>query len=180
MPWRDDDVRNWISGVSEGGEELAVVAAGVMGRSDLVPWLIERMAEPDLAKAAGESFALITGADLEFDDLDADVADTEGPNDDPEDDNVDLPQDAELPVPDPAAVLAWWDGNGSRFDGTRRYFLGSEAGEAAWREGFERGYQRQRRVASLALATSDPVTPLANWKSRERRLVQWKARGTFT
>ena len=43
---------------------LVVVGAGVHGDPVVVPWLIEKMRHPALARVAGEAFSMITGVDL--------------------------------------------------------------------------------------------------------------------
>jgi uncharacterized protein (TIGR02270 family) len=169
-------VRGWIGGLGAGAEALGVRAAGPMGLPDLVPWLIGRMPDPMLARAAGESFSLITGADLGFLDLDTAPAGDEGPNDDPSDPDVELDADLELAVPHPAAITAWWAREDGTFRPGQRHVLGQLATEAAYFTAFGLGYQRQRRIAALALALIEPRRALPNWRAREPRRVFWKAR----
>ena len=45
-------------------QRLLVRTLGLLGDTRFVPWLIERMDDPALARPAGESFSWITGADL--------------------------------------------------------------------------------------------------------------------
>src|SRR5208283_5862096 len=45
---------------------MAVIGAGVMGDPDLIPWLIEEMKIPALARVAGEAFTMITGVDIAY------------------------------------------------------------------------------------------------------------------
>jgi uncharacterized protein (TIGR02270 family) len=78
---------------------LAVAAAGASGDPELVPWLIEQMKAPPLARVAGEAFTLITGADLAAEHLDGGQPEgyASGPTDDPLDENVAPDPDENLP-----------------------------------------------------------------------------------
>src|SRR5262249_11944046 len=49
---------------------LAVIGAGVIGDPTLIPWLMEQMVIPELARVAGEAFTMITGVDIAYEDLD--------------------------------------------------------------------------------------------------------------
>jgi len=93
----------WIRTLAENPETLrvALYAAGALGDPTSIPWLIENMAVPALARVAGESFTMITGVDLAYDDLDTDKPEgfDAGPTEDPEDENVEMDQDEDLPWP---------------------------------------------------------------------------------
>jgi uncharacterized protein (TIGR02270 family) len=147
---------------------LVVRALGALGDPAAVPWLVARMTEPELARLAGESFTLITGADLENEKLEAaspGLAET-GPSDDPAEEDVALDPDEDLPWPDPDKVAAWWQEHGGRFPRGARHLLGrpidEEACAAAWRHGF----QRQRRAAAYEEAVLRPGGPLRDWRAR--------------
>ena len=64
----------WIRVLAENPETIrvALCAAGAVGDPTSIPWLIEQMAAPALVRVAGESFTMITGVDLAYDDLDTD------------------------------------------------------------------------------------------------------------
>ena len=51
-------------------QRIALIGAGAIGDPALIPWLIEHMSIPEMARIAGESFSMITGVDLAYDDLD--------------------------------------------------------------------------------------------------------------
>ena len=143
-----------------------ITGYGILGDAGAVPWLIAQMSDPALAQIAGESYALITGADLAEEDLDQDPPETsdQGPNDDPTDDNVDLDDNENLPFASADHVAAHWHKIQTRFAGGA-YMLGRPAGVQAWQFCFAQGYQRQRRVAATWLAISDPTAALLNWKT---------------
>lgn len=169
-----DAVRAWLRDLGQAARPLAVRAAGLMGQVDLIPWLIDTMHDPQLGRSAGESFAMITGADLEFLDLDGPAPEgaPTGPTDLPSDTNVELDPDADLCWPNPAAVSAWWsEQTGQHAPGARR-FLGRPASPEVYLAGFDTGYQRQRRAAALAIACHAPGQVLPNWRKREPLRVQ--------
>jgi uncharacterized protein (TIGR02270 family) len=60
--------QSWLKRLQQApdGLRLAVIGAGVVGDPAAVPWLLEQMASPELARVAGESFSMITGADLAY------------------------------------------------------------------------------------------------------------------
>ncbi len=146
---------------------FAIRAAGIVGQVDMVEWLIDQMRDPELAQLAGESFAMMTGVDLAFLDLDAAV-DEVGPNDDPNDTRVGTDPDDDLAMPNADAVADWWRDNSTRFEQGTRYVVGQPKGPKAYEAAFKNGFQRQRRVAALAIGSAAPSKPLPNWKSRER------------
>ncbi len=82
------------------GSPGSILGSGFAGDPRYVGWLINHMKDEKLARLAGEAFSLITGADLTAlnlrysrpEDLET------GPNDDPEDANVDVDPDEGLPL----------------------------------------------------------------------------------
>lgn len=140
----------------------AVVAAGAAGDPAAVSWLFEQMAVPSVARVAGEAFAMITGADLAYLDLDGNQPEgfTAGPNDDPKDENVEPDPDEDLPWPDAALVAAWWSSQKSKFAPGKRYLLGREITAESALEALHVGRQRQRAAAAVELAILDPGKPL--------------------
>ncbi|MEP5761897.1 MAG: TIGR02270 family protein [Litoreibacter sp.] len=165
-----EDINARLHETGSMSEELAVRAAGRIGRGDTVNWLIDRMHDPKLSRLAGESFSMITGADLAFLDLETDAPDDEGPNDDPADPVVDISLDEELPTPNPVAVAEWWNDRAHLFTGSCRYILGQEISTETYRTAFNTGFQRQRKTAALALGCYAPDLPLQSWKMRQKRL----------
>jgi uncharacterized protein (TIGR02270 family) len=155
---------------------LLVCSAGVAGDPRSVPWLLDRMADEELSRAAGEAFTFITGADLAFLDLERkppkDFA--PGPNDDPLDENMSQDRDESLPWPDPKKIGAWWAANGSRFQAGSRYFMGAPVTREHCIDVLKNGYQRQRILAAHYLCLLDPGTPLFNTSApawRQQRLL---------
>ena len=122
------------------------------------------MADTGLAQIAGESYAMITGADLEEDDLVGDKPSDvpEMPNDDPTDHNVSLEDNENLAWATPELVAAHWQKVRSKF-GQGAWFLGRSASLGAYQFGVTAGYQRQRRLGAFWAAHAAPTAQLPNW-----------------
>jgi uncharacterized protein (TIGR02270 family) len=141
----------------------AVIAGGAAGDPGAIPWLLEQMAVPAVARVAGEALSMITGVDLAYLDLDTDRPQgfEVGPNDDPVDENVEPDPDEDLPWPDPALVRGWWGQRKSSFTPGKRHLLGKEISAESCREALKAGRQRQRAAAALELSILEPGPPLA-------------------
>jgi uncharacterized protein (TIGR02270 family) len=157
----------------------AVVAAGALGDPALAGVAIEWMGIEAVARAAGEAFSMITGADLRYLDLDRDPPEhlqEDGSSSD--DDGFEaLAADRDLPYPDQEKVSAWWRVNRDRFAPGRRYLAGSAIERDALRSVLVRGKQRQRAAAALELALLEPSEPWFDVRARgdlqEKRLQVW-------
>ncbi len=161
---------------------LAVSGAGIIGDPVLVPWLMEQMKIPALARVAGEAFAMITGADIDQEELRGrrpEGFDT-GPNDDPNDNNVAMDADDDLPWPNCESVSRWWDKNKGAFTGGIRHITGKPiSSDQLWKI-LKTGLQRQRAAAALELAIMKPGQPLFEVRapaSRQREVLRLKAEG---
>jgi uncharacterized protein (TIGR02270 family) len=158
----------WLRGLNSDPRHarLAVTACGIIGDPAFVPWLLGRMEIPELARAAGESFSMITGVDLAYDDLEKDAPEgiQAGPNDNPADDDVALDPDEDLPWPDPVLLQQWWQDNGGRFPTGTRHLFGRPLSTEACQHALAAGFQRQRRAAAFELAFARTDTSLFNWR----------------
>ena len=154
-----------------GTRRLAVQAAGVIGDPANIPWLMQQMVDPIVARVAGESFTFITGIDLAYDDLDTDKPEgfDAGPTEDPEDENVAMDADEDLPWPNPQLIEKWWSQNKSRFTTGTRYLCGQPIAVDSLNQVLRTGKQRQRRVAAIELAIRQHGTPLFNTSAPARR-----------
>ena len=173
------EARTWLSRLNgdPAHARTVVIAPGHLGDPVAVPWLISKMAIPELARLAGESFSMITGVDLAYDDLETDAPQDfqSGPTDEPSDANVDLDQDDNLPWPDPALIQTWWQANAARFAPATRHLLGRPIDEPACHHALTAGFQRQRRAAAYEVALTRPDAQLFNWrqiaKLQQRRFL---------
>jgi len=65
------DAHTWINALTKNPDHQrkAIIGAGSLGDPSSIPWLIEMMEIPELARVAGESLSIITGLDLAYEDL---------------------------------------------------------------------------------------------------------------
>jgi uncharacterized protein (TIGR02270 family) len=153
-----------------------IEGTGIVGDPTYIPWLIGHMANDQDARAAGEAFSLITGADLALLDLERKPPENfeSGPNDDPDDPNVDMDPDDGLPWPDPERIKAWWEKHSARFQPGTRYFMGAPVTRDHCIDVLKNGYQRQRILAAHYLCLLEPGTPLFNTSApawRQQKLL---------
>ncbi|MCS6303715.1 MAG: hypothetical protein H8K07_08625 [Nitrospira sp.] len=107
---------------------------------------------------------LITGIDLAYDDLDTDKPEgfEAGPTEDPEDENVAMDADEDLPWPDPRLIEKWWGIHRLEFTSGTRYLLGKPMTIDSLTDALRTGKRRQRRAAAIELAVRQPGQPLFN------------------
>jgi uncharacterized protein (TIGR02270 family) len=100
----------------------AVWALGFSGQPAVAEALLAWLDDPRLCASAAESFATITGLEL-----DGELVEPAPPEPEEVADDAPLrepePGD-DLPRPDAPRVRAWWQQNAGRFEGDRRYFGG--------------------------------------------------------
>jgi uncharacterized protein (TIGR02270 family) len=163
----------WLATLAKDPANLRwlIRGAGLVGDPTYVPWLIGHMADIKTTRLAGEAFSLITGLDLAW--LDLEVKPPEnfesGPNDDPNDPNVDMDEDDGLPWPDAVKIQAWWHANSQRFQRGTRCFMGEPLNRDNCVRVLKEGFQRQRIAAALYLSLLNPGTPLFEWRAPARR-----------
>ena len=156
---------------------LLVQAAGAAGEARYVPWLIEQMHDPRLARAAGAAFGLVTGVDLVRANLEREspaVSDA-GPTESPDDDDVALDEDERLPWPDAEKVERHWSAHASRFPVGERYFMGALLSPPHCTQVLCTGFQHQRHLAALHLSLMNPGTPVFNTAAPAWRQRRWLA-----
>lgn len=159
--------RAWIRRLAAAPEQrrLAVRATAVLADPVVVPWLIERAREPELASSAGESITQITGLDPWQEGLVQPVA-AERPAEPGRDEPAG--EDEGLPRPEPVLLARWWERNSARFTPGVRHLLGVAVSPDACAEILRRGRQRQRRAAAYELACLRPDARLPSWTARMR------------
>ena len=153
-----------------------IQGSGIVGDPVYVPWLITHMSNEQSARLAGEAFSLLTGADLALLNLERKTPENfeSGPNDNPDDPNIESDPDDNLLWPDPKRVEDWWSKHGSRFQSGQRYFMGAPVTREHCIEVLKNGYQRQRILAAHYLCLLEPGTPLFNTSApawRQQRLL---------
>lgn len=162
-----EQARTWITQMAKQPEQTRniIKATAILGDPHAINWLIAQMRVPALSQLAGEAFTTITGIDLEANMLaidDLPDLDHQLPNDNPEDDNVDLDEDEHLPFPDVDKVGAVWQKYQQRFMPGQRYLLGKLIASDSLEQIFMTGFQRQRCAAALELALLEPSKMLMN------------------
>jgi len=143
-------------------QRRVVRACGWLGDTRLVPWLIELMSIDRFARLAGEAFTTISGADLAALSLERPRPEglQTGPTDDPEDDDVALDEDDDLPWPDAEKVAGWWAARAAPWPAGARSFMGAVPTVAHCEQVLREGKQRQRAAAALLRCLLQPGTPL--------------------
>lgn len=151
LEWARRTIRAWAAGPDR--TRLAIQAVAALGDPVTIPWLVQRMQDPEHARVAGEAFSTITGVDLRYSDLTQDAAEGEAV----------CPDDAGSPVPNPNLVHEWWRAHRSEFQSGSRYLAGHIVTASAMRQTLRDGYQRQRLAAAVELARLEkaPIFPVA-------------------
>lgn len=176
-----DDAKRLVHSIGQSSQgnparqRLTIRAAGLHGSVDWVPWLIQQMQEGNPhARLAGESFSMVTGADLAAQALDRPPPeDTAGGTNDDGDD-VAMDEDDDLPWPDAVRVQTWWDANAAKLRATGRRFLGAVPDDTHCLKVLRTGMQRQRITAAYHLCLQQPGRPLFNCAApawRQERLL---------
>jgi uncharacterized protein (TIGR02270 family) len=158
---------------------LAVTGAAALGDPALAGVIIEWIGIEQVARAAGEAFSAMTGADLKFLDLDCDPPPHRDEGDAERDtaEHAVLDVDRDLPFPDQEKIAAWWRNSAGRFVPGRRYLCGAPIEPGSLQGVLLHGKQRQRAAAALELGLLHPAEPLfevrARGKLQERSLEAW-------
>lgn len=161
-----------------GAMRLRIVGAGFVGDARYAPWLIEQMTQPATARIAAEAFVNITGVDFNLEQMEVPPPEDfeDGPSEDPDDENVDLPEDVALAWPDVERIRHWWQANASRFTPGTRFFLGRPVSEQACVQVLREGFQRQRVAAALHRSLLQPGMPLFPTSAPAWRQQRWLER----
>ncbi|MGE5451955.1 MAG: TIGR02270 family protein [Acidobacteriota bacterium] len=153
--------------------------AADLGDPQILPWLIQHMAQDRWARLAGEAFSQITGVDLAAQGLDRPAPDSEAPapSDDPQDLDVALDEDDNLPWPDAAKVQAWWRDEGARFTPGQRHVFGQTPAHDHLMHRLQTGGQRQRGLAAQHLRLLNPAAGLFPIAAPAWRQQRWLTQG---
>ena len=151
------DVDRWIRLVARHNHPLhsAMIGAGAYHNTSWVPWLIESMGFPERAGFAGEAFTLLAGVDL----IDEGLMRPRviHPSESQLFGSMEL---AQLLIPDPKAVRAWWTANQNRYLKDARYLCGQEITLENCTRILKTGRQYQRAIAALELSLLKAEFPL--------------------
>lgn len=153
---------------------LAAIGIGALGIPELINDIILFMENEEVARVAGESFSIITGIDLAYKDMEQDRPEgfKSGPSEDPEDEDVSMDKDEDLPWPAPELISQWWNDNRKNFSAGKRYILGKEISRYSLREVLRQGKQRQRAAAALELGILEPGSPIFEVRAPGKRQLK--------
>ncbi len=154
-------------------QRLALITAGSIGDPVLIPWLIDFMSIEDSAPAAGAALSLITGVDLEFEDLTVDSAESEEEPPAADSEASDDAESDDLPCPDRSRVKQWWAANEGQFRAGKRYLAGKPIDKENLWAVLGAGLQQQRAAAALELALLEPGKALFNVSAKADDQARW-------
>jgi len=177
------EARTWLTTLSANPAtaRLATIGIGILGDPALVDQLSPKLQDPALARAAGESFSMITGVDLGYADLDADAPDDfpPVPNDDADEDFIPEDPDEDLQWPAGERIEHWWTRHREDFQPGIRHLAGRPLELKTLRKTLVDGTQRQRTAAALEIALRHPSEPLFEVRERGNRqlerLIPWNS-----
>ncbi|RWM40904.1 hypothetical protein [Mesorhizobium sp.] len=124
--------------------QRALSATGMLGDRSIVPWLMERMREPQCAYAAGLAWRDLF--EVDFNDTDVFIVDPAFLGEEF--------ADIESPLPSADRANAWWDEG--RGPGKHKPFRS----------------MRKQRLVAIQASFDNPKLPLANWR-RTQRFPAW-------
>ena len=137
------------------------------------------MVIPDVARVAGESFSMLTGVDLEYENFEGEWPEgfEAGPTEDPEDENVEMDADEDLPWPNVELIQQWWNSHKHDFHNGTRCLCGPVMSIGSLNHVLRTGFQRQRTAAAVELAIHQPGIPLFETRAPGFRQQQLLGKG---
>ncbi len=161
----NSQAKSLISKMSQDEKNIRAIikSSAALGDPQVIPWLIGKMENVELARLAGEAFTHITGIFLDQHELSVEVPPfSDDQSAEPDDTSIELDEDEYLVWPDAVKLKIFWKKYGTRFKSGARYIMGKEPNRSHLEYLLEQSPQRIRRVASLELALLDPSSPLIN------------------
>lgn len=148
-----------------GNAKQLIRASIVLGDPKAIPWLINRMSDPECARLAGRAFSMITGIDLIRKDLVIDIPDITAINysaSEQSEETQNLSGEDILPWPDAEKIKGVWDRYGHQFCDGKRYVYGKPINAQRLKEYIDSDDQAVRRSAALELALFNSDKELMN------------------
>jgi uncharacterized protein (TIGR02270 family) len=159
----------WLKAHSSNPEQrrLALICTGIVGDPRYIPMLIRQMTVPALARAAGAAFSMITGVILGETGLEREQPEAyvERPDDNPENEDVLMDPDEDLPWPDAEKTERWWTDHQDTFVAGKRYLAGHPITERNCMKILTEGNQLQRHAAALEITLHKPEELYFNIKA---------------
>ena len=152
----------------------AVIGAGAIGDPELIDELFLLMEKEEMARVVGEAFSMITGVDIEYEDLDGEEPEgfEGGPSEEAEYEDVAVDQDEDLPWPSPEMIKKWWQEHRKEFRRGIRYLRGKEMSMGSLMDALIHGNQRQRAAVALEMAIREPLRPLFETRATGKRQLK--------
>lgn len=154
----------WLDGLGAADTRLRIAGLGWVGAAARIPWLLEQVRTPALARPAGGALTWITGAEFKTGKLG--MFPPPGLEEELEEAGLAESADVDWPWPDPEATAAWWAAAGGKFDPAKAYILGRPKGITAFQDAWTEGMQCHRLGAALELSLAQPGTPLPEARAR--------------
>lgn len=171
----------WLESLPRHGEaatRAALVGAGALGDPALVPFLFAHLRDEATARLAAWSVSLIANASLAGE-LGASPPRgfQGGPSDDPDDPDVAMDPDEDLPWPAPEALEAWWREREKELSCGTRHLFGKPM-RAEWLTHVMRaGNQAARAAAAVELCLHAPAPRRSLFEVRAPGYLQWGSLG---
>lgn len=154
----------WLDGLGAADMRLRIAGLGWIGAASRVPWLLEQLRTPALARPAGAALTWITGVEFKTGKLG--VLPPPGLEEELEEAGLAETADVDWPWPDAHATADWWSATGGKFDPAKTYILGRPKSAAAFQDAWAEGKQCHRLGAALELTLAQPGTPLPEARAR--------------
>ncbi|MDQ3002766.1 MAG: TIGR02270 family protein [Fibrobacterota bacterium] len=154
----------WLDALGAADMRLRIAGLGWIGAAVRVPWLLEQLRTPALARPAGGALTWITGVEFKTGKLGR--FPPPGLEEELEEAGLAEAADVDWPWPDADATAQWWQVTGKKFDSSKTYILGRPKGVPAFQDAWAEGKQCHRLGAALELALAQPGTPLPEGRTR--------------
>lgn len=154
----------WLDGLGAADTRLRIAGLGWIGAAARVPWLLEQLRTPALARPVGGALAWITG--VEFMTGKLGQFPPAGLEEELEEAGLAETADVDWPWPDPEATVKWWTAAGGKFDPSKAYLLGRPKGITAFHDAWREGKQCHRLGAALELTLAQPGAPMPEGRTR--------------
>jgi uncharacterized protein (TIGR02270 family) len=154
----------WLDGLGAADMRLRIAGLGWVGAAGRVPWLLEQLRTPALARPAGAALTWITGVEFKTGKLG--MFPPPGLEEELEEAGLAETADVDWPWPDPDAASNWWRTASGKFDPAKTYILGGPKSVAAFQDAWTEGKQCHRLGAALELTLAQPGAPLPEGRAR--------------
>jgi len=162
--------RQWVSKLVDDPEQIRtlIIITGVIGDPFAIDWLILKMHETEFSRVAAEAFCLITGTNLISMDMASPAPENadSSPSEDPDDENVKMHDDENLPWPNVIKVQSYWNSIKTNYTAGQRYLLGNHIGLLFLKNNLNSALQRQRHAIAIEISLIDKNEKLFNTRGK--------------